>query len=132
MEAGDRFRTGGIHVGEPVVATQPGWGSSRITATEEARTGEKVGEAGKFYGFPGGGNKGPAGDGENPAFPEVSQLKGDLGLQRRAESKEAAEPEKPSGHGSSGLVLVRIPPQRENRLVEVRVIRPRPGGAKIT
>ena len=63
LETADTARTGSIHIGEPAVAAQPGAGGGIVVAVpEEAGFGEKVGEAGKFDGLSGCGNKSPAGN----------------------------------------------------------------------
>ena len=45
IETTDTARTGSIHMGEPVVAAQPGAGGGIVAAAKEARFGEKVSEA---------------------------------------------------------------------------------------
>jgi hypothetical protein len=100
METADTARSGGVHMGEPVVAGQPGAGGGTVAATEEAEIGEKVGEAGKFDRFPGPGDEGSAGRGQGFVLPEVSQLKRDGGLQVGGDGQQTANAEEAPDHES--------------------------------
>ena len=55
-------RVEGVHVGEPVLAVQPGGGCSPVPLTKQSETGEKVVQTGECDLFPGGGEERLAGN----------------------------------------------------------------------